>query len=261
MGFGRAAACRTMLGIALGVTLVASGGCGAAHPIQSVTARPAQAPVATPEDGPPAAPSGVAPAADAGLPAEAAPTVVRGAPRGAPPVTGRLDIPKIGLSHITYEGNSLAQIDYGPSHWPGTPLPGHLGNTVFPGHRTTHSRPFWDIDKLVPGDAIVLTTTEGRFVYEVTESHIVRPTEMWVVDPTPTAVVTIFGCHPRGSASYRYVVRGRLVSTPVADHAGATPAPAPRPPPGRPPAPPARPAPTSTTTTTTPRANCVICLP
>lgn len=80
------------------------------------------------------------------------------AARGGPAVTGRMEIPKTGLDHITYEGATLAQIDYGPSHWPGTPLPGQIGNTVFPGHRTTKTRPFFDIDQLVAGDQIIMTT-------------------------------------------------------------------------------------------------------
>ena len=169
-----------------------------------------------------------------------------------PAVTGRIEIPKIGLNHITYEGATLAQINHGPSHWPGTPMPGHAGNTVFPGHRTTHSRPFFNINELVPGDTITFTTGEGRFVYSVYESHIVRPTEMWVVENTPDAIVTIFGCHPRGSAKFRYVVRGRLMSRAAAGPARRL-APArqqPRPPPDPPPH--QQPAPPPPTTTTTP---------
>jgi sortase A len=178
--------------------------------------------------------------------------------RSGPIVTGRIEIPKIGLNHITYEGATLAHINHGPSHWPGTPMPGHAGNTVFPGHRTTHSRPFFNINELVPGDTITFTTGEGRFVYSVYESHIVRPTEMWVVENTPDAIVTIFGCHPRGSAKFRYVVRGRLMSAPLA----ARPAPAParqQPPPPAPP-PTQAPPPPPTTTTAPPKPACIICL-
>jgi sortase A len=36
---------------------------------------------------------------------------------------------------------------------------------------------------------------------------IVKPTQLEIVDPTPTPVATIFACHPPGSAKYRYVVR------------------------------------------------------
>ncbi len=48
---------------------------------------------------------------------------------------GTIEIPKIGLYHRTMQGVTLRNIDHGPSHWPGTALPGEPGNTVFAGHR------------------------------------------------------------------------------------------------------------------------------
>ncbi|MDQ1373202.1 MAG: sortase [Actinomycetota bacterium] len=258
-----------MLGIALLGALVLSGACGAADPIQPQALRRAPGPTwdagvsattpTTMPDGPAAV--SALPGDGGGGGAAGGGRIVRASP-GGPIVTGRIEIPKIGLDHLTYEGNTLAQIDHGPSHWPGTPMPGHVGNTVFPGHRITHTHPFYFIDALVPGDSIIFTTAEGRFVYEVYQSVVVRPNETWVVDPTPDAIVTIFGCHPRGSARFRYVVRGRLVSAPAPQRAAAPPprsqpAPPPPPPQAPPSTQPARPPATTTTT----RPACVICLP
>jgi sortase A len=208
----------------------------------------------------PAAPVSVLPTETLDASAPSGPLPVRRP--GQPLVTGRIEIPKIGLDQPTFEGNTLAQIDHGPSHWPGTPMPGHPGNTVFPGHRITHTHPFFFIDQLVTGDQIIFTTAEGRFVYEVYETHIVRPSETWVVDQVPGAIATIFGCHPRGSARFRYVVRGRLVS-PMAPDRPPAPAPAPAPGPARPAppsAPPSSAPPRSTSTTTTTRPACLVCL-
>lgn len=129
--------------------------------------------------------------------------------------TGRIEIPAIGLSHPTFEGVALATINHGPSHWPGTPLPGEPGNTVFPGHRTTYSRPFWDIDELVPGDEVIFTTPAGRFTYRVTETLIVGEYERWILRSTAEPTFTIFACHPKGSARQRFVVKGELVSAPA----------------------------------------------
>src|SRR5690606_1670041 len=64
---------------------------------------------------------------------------------------GMLEIPAIGLSQPLFEGVTLTAIDRGPSHWPGTAMPGELGNVVVAGHRTTRTRPFWDLDLLQPG--------------------------------------------------------------------------------------------------------------
>jgi sortase A len=129
---------------------------------------------------------------------------------------GTMEIPKIGLSHPVVEGIGEPTIHWGPGHWPGTALPGRVGNTVFAGHRVTHTRPFYDIDKLAPGDEITIRTADGEFAYRVTGHQIVTPDALWIVDQTATPTITIFACHPKGSARQRYVVQGALVSSPPA---------------------------------------------
>jgi sortase A len=87
-------------------------------------------------------------------------------------------------------------------------MPGEVGNAVFPGHRVTHTRPFLDIDRLAVRDQVTFVTPAGRFTYEVTGSQVVFPKDTWIVDPTPDATMTLFACHPPGSAKQRIVVRG-----------------------------------------------------
>jgi sortase A len=140
-------------------------------------------------------------------------------PYAAVPVTqiGTIEIPKIGLSHPVYEGITLTVIDNGPGHWPGTALPGQLGNTVFPGHRVTHSHPFLDLDLLAPGDEVIFHMADGDFTYAVTGTQIVTPKDLWVVDQTREKTMTLIACHPKHSAQQRIVVKGKLVrSTPSA---------------------------------------------
>jgi sortase A len=129
---------------------------------------------------------------------------------------GTIEIPKIGLAHEVYHGISLLNIDKGPSHWPGTAFPGEDGNTVFAGHRVTHSRPFRRIHELAPGDEVIFTIAGVRSVYVVTESFVVTPKQLEIVNPTPTPMATLFACHPPGSARERYVVRAALVAEPPA---------------------------------------------
>ncbi|MDP9402790.1 MAG: class E sortase [Actinomycetota bacterium] len=119
---------------------------------------------------------------------------------------GRIEIPKIGLTHRLFEGITLRTIDNGPSHWPGTAMPGQRGNAVFAGHRVTHSKPFRNIDQLAPGDEVIFTVGDTRSVYKVTGSKVVTPKALEIVNPTPTATATLFACHPPGSAKFRYVV-------------------------------------------------------
>jgi sortase A len=124
---------------------------------------------------------------------------------------GTVEIPKLGIVHPLVEGIGLEQLHWAPGHWPGTAMPGQVGNTVFAGHRVTHTRPFLDIDLLVPGDQIIFRMPNGTFTYEITGSQVVSPRDVHIVDPTPDATVTLFACHPKHSARQRYVVRGRLI--------------------------------------------------
>ena len=119
---------------------------------------------------------------------------------------GTIEIPKIGLNHRIFQGISLRSIDRGPSHWPGTALPGEVGNSVFAGHRVTHSHPFRNIDQLATGDEVVFNVNGNRTVYTVTGSEVVTPKALHIVDQTPTPTATLFACHPPGSARFRYVV-------------------------------------------------------
>lgn len=123
---------------------------------------------------------------------------------------GAISIPRIGLEHAVYEGVWLTVLDEGPGHWPGSALPGQVGNTVFPGHRVTHSHPFRRLDELVPGDEIVFTIANGTHTYTVRETLIVSPKDLWVVDPTSSPEVTLVACHPPHSARQRIVVKGDL---------------------------------------------------
>jgi len=128
---------------------------------------------------------------------------------------GTMEIPKINLTHRVFHGISLRTIDRGPSHWPGSAMPGEVGNAVFAGHRVTHTKPFRDIDRMVPGDRVFFVVNGVRSTYVMTGSEIVTPNGMHIVEPTTTPTATLFACHPPGSAEYRYVVHLVLWSGPA----------------------------------------------
>jgi sortase A len=126
----------------------------------------------------------------------------------------RLEIPRIGVNRIVVEGATAEALTKGPGHFPETPLPGQLGNAAIAGHRTTHLHPFFDIDELQPGDEIIVTTLNGRYVYHVTGTEIVAPDDYALVIPTTDvtkANLTLVSCTPRYSAKNRIVVRSELV--------------------------------------------------
>lgn len=125
---------------------------------------------------------------------------------------GVLRIPAIGVEELVREGVAQAVIDRGVAHWLGTAAPGGEGNLVLAGHRTLGTAPFYHLDRLRPGDLVSVAWTEGpEATYRVTEIFVVSPADIWIVDWTPQPSLTMFSCHPKGSARQRIVVRAELV--------------------------------------------------
>jgi sortase A len=201
---GRAVALLTALNLAVGgvraAALTAS-----AHAV---------APAPVPTTRPPPPPTTTTPTT---LPALPVPDDEAGSGAIEPLVAiGTLSIPALELDDTLYEGVALSTIDHGPSHWPETAMPGHLGNVVVAGHRITHSHPFRHLDQLTDGDVAILTTAEGAFTYAFTGIDIVTPSQTEIIDQTPDYTATFFACHPPGSAAYRIVAHWRLISAPAA---------------------------------------------
>jgi sortase A len=123
---------------------------------------------------------------------------------------GTIEIPQLGLARTMYEGIRLTTLDLGPGHWPGTAMPGELGNAVVAGHRVSHNEDFRDLDQLAPGDDVIFTTEQGRHVYRVVSTEIVYPDAMWIVNQRYAHTATLFACHPPGSVAQRIVVHLEL---------------------------------------------------
>ena len=121
-----------------------------------------------------------------------------------------LEIPRMGLNESFFAGVTLGTLALGPGHWPGTALPGAIGNVVVGGHRTSNTRPFRHLDKLLPGDEVIFTTAAGRFVYRVVRTDIVTPDTRWIINQTAAYTATLFACHPVGSETERIVVSLQL---------------------------------------------------
>jgi sortase A len=126
--------------------------------------------------------------------------------------TARIVIPAIGVDKIVVEGVSIADLKKGPGHYPETPLPGQEGNAAIAGHRTTYGAPFNRLDELEPGDEVTVTTVQGEFTYEVTETQIVSPSQVDVLDDKGDNRLTLSACHPKYSARERIIVVSHLAA-------------------------------------------------
>jgi sortase A len=159
----------------------------------------------------------------------------RGQPVTAPPLGSALAIlriPRLGRHYLfaVVQGTSTEDLEKGPGHYPGTALPGQLGNFAVAGHRTTYLHPFYDINELRVGDPIVVQTETTWLTYRVQDipgtaakyQEIVSPNDVSVAYPVPDQpnpatlptqrVLTFTSCNPRYSAAQRIVVHALLQS-------------------------------------------------
>ncbi len=150
-----------------------------------------------------------------------------------------LSAPKANVNGlVAFEGVDLATIANGPGHYPGTALPGQVGNSAFAAHRDGNGAPFDDIDRLGTCDDITVETQEAIYHYKVlpldglagagepfdcvpegTEvpnlpgNYIVTPDRYDVVYPQGNAqLVTFTTCHPKWDNTHRLIVHGVLAS-------------------------------------------------
>lgn len=128
---------------------------------------------------------------------------------------GRIEIPAIGLNVDYGEGVFAKTLTRGPGHWPGTPVPGAVGNSVLSGHRNTETQPFKELDELHPGDAIITHFGDrGPVTFKVVKTTIVPEAEYadFVLQQPKSAdarELTLFACHPEGNPVFRIVVQAR----------------------------------------------------
>lgn len=140
---------------------------------------------------------------------DAATTSRRLPPPGS--VLGRLEIPRLAVSTIVRAGTDARTLHLAVGHVPGTALPGDSGNVALAGHRDTFFRRLRDIR---PSDRIRFVTPVGTFTYAVTRTSVVDPQDIWVLDDTNGAVLTLITCYPFtfvGSAPRRFIVRAELL--------------------------------------------------
>ena len=95
---------------------------------------------------------------------------------------GRIEAPAMdGLDIVVVQGTDAASLEKGPGHYPETPFPGQGGTVGIAGHRTTYLAPFRHIDSIEIGDPIVLEMPYGNFIYRVTKTAIVDPSDVGIV--------------------------------------------------------------------------------
>lgn len=123
-----------------------------------------------------------------------------------------MEIPSINLSQGIVEGISDASLQYYLGHFESSVGPGEKGNFSIAGHRVSdYSEAFVNLYKAEIGDEIIVKANKKEYIYKITESFIVSPTDISVLENTDNATITLVTCTV--GAKERLIVKGDLIET------------------------------------------------
>lgn len=134
-------------------------------------------------------------------------------PTPSPRQATRLVIPSINVDAPVVQGDGWEQLRRGVGQHVGTADPGRPGNTVFSAHNDIFGEIFRDLDRLKPGDKVVIHTAAESFTYVITGTQIVKPTAVHVMDPTTAPTATLISCYPYMVDTERFVVFAELATS------------------------------------------------
>ncbi|MET9494019.1 class E sortase [Streptomyces sp. NPDC006552] len=138
-----------------------------------------------------------------------------------------LSIPKLDVVVPIAEGISKTKVlDKGMvGHYDKDSIPTAMpdaktGNFALAGHRNTHGEPFRYINRLRPGDPIVVETQDTYYVYKMasilpqtppSNTAVINPVPVGSGFTTPGRYITLTTCTPEFTSTYRMIVWGKMV--------------------------------------------------
>jgi sortase A len=143
----------------------------------------------------------------------------------------RLSIPAIGLNTSVRETAPIQRRDgsfiwdppaYAAGHYDSSGNPSEGRNIVFQGHNNIYGEVFRDLDKLSPGNEIILLTDMGEFRYQVQQTIIIPyvgheaqaiPQVQALTGPQSSETVTLISCWPYSTFTSRILVIARPVNS------------------------------------------------
>ena len=122
----------------------------------------------------------------------------------------RIEIPALTLDAPVVQGDSWDELKKGVAQHIGSANPGDAGNVVLSAHNDVYGELFRNLDKLQPGDQVILYSALKQFVYIVDRAEIVEPTAVELMASTGAPSVTLISCYPYLVDKQRIVVFARL---------------------------------------------------
>lgn len=136
-----------------------------------------------------------------------------------------ISIPKINVTApivfatSNVEAKIQKDLESGVVHYANTANPGEPGNAVIFGHS---SNDWWQpgnfkfvfvlLDRMVVGDTFTVNYNSQQYVYQVTETKVVEPTDLSVLNSSGAHELTLITCSPPGTSWRRLVVKSKQIS-------------------------------------------------
>ncbi len=131
-------------------------------------------------------------------------------PTAAPDQAIRIQIPSINIDAPIVQGDGWEQLKKGVGQYVGSPDPGQDGNVVLSAHNDVYGEIFRYLDRLTPGDEVIIYTQQRQYTYIVDRTVLVEPTAVEVMASTGSPTVTLISCYPYLVDKQRIVVFARL---------------------------------------------------
>ena len=138
----------------------------------------------------------------------------------------RIIIPEIGVNApLVYPTETKEEVfqkflENGVAHFPGTALPGEVGNAYYFGHSSDYSykngnykEVFSRLPRLNIGDSIYFEySNSSKIEYKIIQAKIVKPTDLSVLsqETQNEKLLTLQTSYPIGFSYERYLVIGKL---------------------------------------------------
>jgi len=134
-------------------------------------------------------------------------------PTPGPQQARRIQIPAINVDKPIVQGDDWEKLKKGVGQHVSSVLPGEDGNIVLSAHNDIYGEIFRELDKLKPGDEVIISTERRSYTYVVSDIDVVEPTEVWVMGQTDHASTTLISCYPYLVNNKRIVVFADLASS------------------------------------------------
>jgi sortase A len=126
----------------------------------------------------------------------------------------RIQIPAINVDAPVVLGDGWEQLKKGVGQRLGSPNPGLSGNLVLSAHNDIFGEIFRELERLKPGDQVIISTSMRAYTYVISSTQIVEPTQVDVLAPTERPTLTLISCYPYLVDNQRIVVFADLQGQP-----------------------------------------------